>query len=124
MVRLSSPNITGRCPNFWPCGKWCNLHLTNMPLSSSSKSLIASRVMLPNIHVTHSFWAVIVSQVVVLVGATVVNLVVGDGGRFWVVNFISLTVFVDKTLVSYLLNLGNHRCQCKGHDHCRELCLL
>ena len=23
-----------------------------------------------------------------------------------------------------LLNLGNHRCQCKGHDYCRELCLL
>ena len=31
---------------------------------------------------------------------------------------------VDKTLVSCLLNLGNHRCQCKGHDYCRELCLL
>ena len=40
------------------------------------------------------------------------------------VDLIPLTVFVDKTCVSCLLNLGNHRCQCKGHDYCRKLCLL
>ena len=44
------------------------------------------------------------------------------GGRM--VDFIFLTVFVDETRVSCLLNLGNHRCQCKGHDYCRELRLL
>ena len=121
MVRiLSSPNITGRCPKFWLCGKWCNLHLTNMPpSSSSSKSSIASGVMLPNILVTQSFWAVIASRVVVLFGATTSNFVVGDVGRFWVVDLISLTIVVDKTLVPCLLNLGNHRCQCKRHDYCR-----
>ena len=44
------------------------------------------------------------------------------GGRM--VDFISLTVFVDKNRVSCLVNIGNHRYQCKGHDYCRELCLL
>ena len=29
---------------------------------------------------------------------------------------------VDQQTV--VLNLGNHRCQCKVHDYCRELCLL
>ena len=117
MVRiLSPPNITVRCPDFWPCGKCCDLHLTHMPPSSSSKSSIASGVMSPNILVTQSFWAVLAPRVFVLVGATILNLVVGDGVCFWVADLISLTVFVDKTLVSCLLNLGNHRCQCKGHD--------
>ena len=92
--------------------------------SSSSKLPIASGVMSPIILVSKLFWAVIVSRVVVLLEATILNLVVGDGGRFWVVDLISLTVAVDKTPVSCLLNLGNHRCQCKGHDYCRELCLL
>ena len=83
MVRiLSSPNIAGRRPDLWPCGKWCNLHLTNMPPSSSSKSSIAPGVMSPSILVTQSFWAVIVSRVVVLIGATILSLVVGDGDRF------------------------------------------
>ena len=51
-------------------------------------------------------------------------LIVEDGGHNWVVDLIVLTDVVDNALVSCLLNLGNHRCQCKGHDYCRELCLL
>ena len=77
---LSSPNISGGCPSFWHCVKWCHLHLTNMPPSSSYKLTIASGVVLPNIFVTHSFWAVIVSQEVVLVGDTILNLLFEDGG--------------------------------------------
>ena len=92
---LSSPNTTGRCPNFLPCGKWYDLHLTNMPPSSYSKSPIASEVISPSILGAQSFWAVIASQVVVLVGATILNLVVGDCGRFRVVDLISPTVVVD-----------------------------
>ena len=56
---------------------------------------------------------------VVLVGAPILNHVldVEDGGSQKVDGgFYSLTVFVDKTCVSCLLNLGIHRCQCKGHD--------
>ena len=85
---------------------------------------MASGVMSPNILVMQSFWAVIASRVVVLVGATILILdMLEMVDVIWVVDLISLTVVVDKTLVSCLLNLGNHRCQCKGHDYCRELCL-
>ena len=92
---LSSPNITGRCPNFWPCGKWCDLHVTNIPPSSSSKLLIASGVMFPTILVAQSFWAVIASQVVVLDEATILILVVGDGEHLgWWIFFLSLFLLI------------------------------
>ena len=112
----SSPNKTPRCPNFWSCGNWCDLNFTNMPPSSSSKSSIASGVMSLQNLLTLSLWVVIVSQVVVLIGATILNLAldIKDGGH-WEVD-IYPTVFVDQTHRSCLLNLGNHRCQCKGHD--------
>ena len=79
----SSPNISCRCPNFWPCGKWCNLHSTNIPPSSSSKSSIASGVMWPNILVMLSLWVMFASWLVVLVGAIILNLAldVEDGGH-------------------------------------------
>ena len=53
-----------------------------MPPSSSSKLLMASGAMLPIILVTLYFQTVIASRVVVLVGATILNLVliVEDGG--------------------------------------------
>ena len=88
---------------------------------------MASRVMSYIIFVMLSFWSVIDSWVVVLVGDPILNLVldVEDGRRCEVDGrFYWFTLFVDKTRVSCLLNLGNHRCQYKGHDYCRELCPL